>query len=52
VFSFAEAKQAYQHFEARKHIGKAVIADPEQLAPRGGGKQFGTRLAFPHRMKG
>jgi NADPH:quinone reductase-like Zn-dependent oxidoreductase len=27
VFSFSEAKQAYQHFEARQHIGKVVIAN-------------------------
>ncbi len=26
VFSFSEAKQAYQHFEARQHFGKIVIA--------------------------
>lgn len=26
VFGFAEAKQAYRHFEARRHIGKVVIA--------------------------
>jgi NADPH:quinone reductase-like Zn-dependent oxidoreductase len=27
IFSFSEAKQAYQHFEARRHFGKVVIAD-------------------------
>lgn len=27
VFPFDAAKEAYQHFEARKHVGKVVIAD-------------------------
>jgi NADPH:quinone reductase-like Zn-dependent oxidoreductase len=27
IFSFSEAKQAYQYFKARQHFGKVVIAD-------------------------
>lgn len=27
VFSFGEARQAYEHFEAKRHVGKVVIAD-------------------------
>jgi NADPH:quinone reductase-like Zn-dependent oxidoreductase len=27
VFSFADARLAYEHFEAKRHVGKVVIAD-------------------------
>jgi NADPH:quinone reductase-like Zn-dependent oxidoreductase len=26
VFGFGQAKEAYEHFEARRHFGKVVIA--------------------------
>jgi NADPH:quinone reductase-like Zn-dependent oxidoreductase len=27
VFAFADAPQAYAHFESKRHVGKVVIAD-------------------------